>query len=133
MVYVAYQPRRKIQIRPREKLEEKNQATSFKSGSLEVGSIAAITYGQRTPSIWAYKHTLAEQVTLNDCLVTNATQYASETYKSYLILFWLSLDHPIKKILLMNNNVGYHRAGLNQVIPLSFKFPKNPYLQFHLI
>ena len=38
MVYVAYQPGRKVQIRPREKLEQKNLAPSFKSGSIEVGS-----------------------------------------------------------------------------------------------
>lgn len=113
MVYVAYQPGRKVRIRPGEELAEKNLAPSLKSGSVGVGFWAAIAYGRRTPLIRTRKRTPAERVTPRDRLGTNATQYASEIYEPYLVPFLLSLDHPIEEILLMDDNVGYHQAGLN--------------------
>jgi len=126
MQYVAYQPGRKVRIRSGEELEERNLAPSFKSGSVGVGFWAAIAYGRRTPLIRTRKRTPAERTTPRDRLGTNASQYANEIYEPYLVPFLLSLDLPIEKVLVMDDNVGYHRAGLNKVITSAFQIPKEP-------
>ena len=126
MVYVAYQPGRKVRVRPGKELEEQNLAPSFKSRSVGVGFWAAIAYGRQTPLIRTRKRTPAEPVTPCDLFGTNATQYANEIYEPYLVPFLLSLDLPIQDILVMDDNVGYHRAGLNRVITSAYQISKEP-------
>ena len=130
MQYVAYQPGRKVRIQPGAKLLEQNLASSFKSESVGVGFWAAIAYGRRTPLLCTRRWTLVERTGPRDRLGTNATQYATELYEPYLIPFLFSLELPIEEILVMDDNVGYHRAGLNKVISSAFRITKYPLPSF---
>ena len=126
MQYVAYQPGRKVRIQPGKELDDRNLAPSFKSGSVGVGFWAAIAYGRRTPLIRIRKRTPAERTKPRDRLGTNATQYATEVYEPYLIPFLFSLDIPIEEILVLDDNVGYHRAGLNRTLTSAYGITKYP-------
>ena len=126
MQYVAYQPGRKVRIQPGKELNDKNLAPSFKSGSMGVGFWAAIAYGRRTPLIRMRKRTPAERTKPRDRLGTNAAQYATEVYEPYLIPFLFSLDIPIEEILVLDDNVGYHRAGLNKTLTSAYGITKYP-------
>ena len=130
MQYVAYQPGRKVRIQPGTELLEPNLAPSFKSGSVGVGFWAAIAYGRRTPLICTRRRTPAERTGPKDRLGTNATQYATEIYEPYLIPFLFSLELPVEEILVMDDNVGYHRAGLNKVISSAYGITKYPLPSF---
>jgi len=126
MQYVAYQPGRKVRIRPGEELRDKNLSAGFKSGSVGVGFWAAIAYGRRTPLIRIRKRKPEERTNPRDRLGTNAVQYATEVYEPYLIPFLFSLDIPIEKILVLDDNVGYHRAGLNRTLTSAYGIKKCP-------
>ena len=85
MMYLAYQPGRKVRIRPGEELEEKNLAPSFKSGSVGVGFWAAIAYGWQTPLIQTRKCTLSERTRVRHKAFAHTTLWP---HQFLMILCW---------------------------------------------
>ena len=116
MEFVAYQPGRKVRIRPGEELLDGNITTSFKSDRVTVNFWAAFTYGFRTPLVGIRKRKPSERTTPRDRLGLNAQQYATEIYDEYLIPFLLSLNTPLSKVQVVEDNAKFDLAGLNKVI-----------------
>lgn len=116
MEFVAYQPGRKVRIRPGEELLDGNITTSFKSDRVTVNFWAAFTYGFRTPLVRIRKRKPSERTTPRDRLGLNAQQYATEIYDEYLIPFLLSLNTPLSKVRVVEDNAKFHLAGLNKII-----------------
>jgi len=87
---------------------------------------AAVAYGSRTPLVRVRKRKPAKRTTKRDRLGLNSTQYATEIYNSHLIPFLFSLDQPIKKLKVVEDNAKYHLAGPNREISSAFGVQKLP-------
>jgi len=122
----SYQPGWKVRIRDGEELLEKHLVPSFKSGRISVSCSAAITHGSRTPLVWVRKRGPAERTSKRDRLGLNSAQYAAEIYDSHLIPFLFSLNKPIRRLQVMEDNAKWHRARPNKEISLAFGVQKVP-------
>ena len=122
----TYRPGKKVCIREDEELREKHLVPSFKSGRIRVNCWAAIAYGSRTPLVRVRKRKPSERTTPKDHLGLNSAQYATEIYDSHLIPFLFSLDKPISKLKVIEDNAQYHLAGVNREISLAFGVQKLP-------
>ena len=122
----AYQPGKKVRIRDGEEVLEKHLVPSFKSGRITVSCWAAITHGSRTPLIRVRKRKPTERTSKRDRLGLNSAQYATEIYDSHLIPFLFSLDKPIKRLRVLEDNAKWHGARPNQEVSLAFGVQKLP-------
>jgi len=87
---------------------------------------AAIAYGSRTPLVRVRKRKPTERTTPRDHLGLNSTPYATEIYDFHLIPFLFSLDQPIKKLKVVEDNAKYHLACPNREISSAFGVQKLP-------
>jgi transposase len=111
--YVAYQPGRKVRVKPGEELLDQNLAAKFKSGRILVGCWAAYTHGKRSPLVRIRRRGPDERVTKKDRLGLNGSQYAKEICEPYLVPFLQSLDQPIEEIKVVEDKGPYHFGPLN--------------------
>ena len=103
-----------------EEVLEKHLVPSFQSGKIKVRCWAAISYGIRTPLVRVSKRKPSERKTGHDRLGLNSEHYTTKIYESHLILFLFSLDKPIRKCSVLNDNALYYKAVVNRQVSSAY-------------
>jgi len=124
---------KKVRMREGEEVLEKHLVPSFQSGRIKVNCWAAISYESKTPLVRVKKRKPSERKTAHDHLGLNSDQYATEIYESHLISFLHSLDRPISRLNVLDDNALYHQAALaaqaaNRQVSSAYGIQKLPLL-----
>ena len=122
----TYRPGKKVRMRKGEEVLEKHLVPSFQSGRIKVNCWAAISYGSRTLLVRVRKRKPSERKTARDRLGLNSDQYATEIYESHLIPFLHSLDRPISRLKVLDDNAPYYQAAANRQVTSAYGIQKLP-------
>jgi len=68
----------------------------------------------------------SERKTARDRLCLNSDQYATEICESHLIPFLHSLDRPISRLKVLDDNAPYHQAAANRQVTSAYGIQKLP-------